>query len=127
MWETAAQAVAASERERCAALLDAEHEQRKHLDNHAAYFARMIRERNSDSPEQPVENEMALEQIQIDGDAARVEVRKVWPAATSTYVSATAAEVYDAATGVVLGRVECSEFSVERAWVEAARSTQKSE
>jgi hypothetical protein len=38
-----ARAVAA-ERERCAQMLDAAHEQRKHLDNHAAFYARMIRE-----------------------------------------------------------------------------------
>jgi hypothetical protein len=35
---------AAEERERIAKLLDAEHEKRKHLDNHAAFYARMIRE-----------------------------------------------------------------------------------
>jgi acyl-CoA reductase-like NAD-dependent aldehyde dehydrogenase len=34
----------AAERERIAALLDAEHERRKHIDNHAAFYARMIRE-----------------------------------------------------------------------------------
>jgi hypothetical protein len=37
-------AAVAAERERIAALLDAEHEKRKHLDNHAAFYARMIRE-----------------------------------------------------------------------------------
>lgn len=78
------------------------------------------------SQEQRVENEMALEQIQLDGNAARLEVRKVWPAATSTYIGATTAEVYDPATGLVVGRAEASEFAVEHAWVAAARSTQKS-
>ena len=39
-----ARMVEATERERCAAMLDAAHEQRKHLDNYAAFYARMIRE-----------------------------------------------------------------------------------
>jgi hypothetical protein len=39
-----AAAAVTAERERIAALLDAEHEKRKHLDNHAAFYARMIRE-----------------------------------------------------------------------------------
>ena len=34
----------AAERERLACLLDAEHEKRKHMDNLAAFFARMLRE-----------------------------------------------------------------------------------
>jgi hypothetical protein len=34
----------AEERELCAKLLDAEHEKRKHLDNHAAVYARMLRD-----------------------------------------------------------------------------------
>ena len=34
----------AEERERIAKLLDAAHEQRKHLDNYAAVYARLIRE-----------------------------------------------------------------------------------
>jgi hypothetical protein len=34
----------AAERERIAELLDAEHELRKHMDNYAAYYARLIRE-----------------------------------------------------------------------------------
>jgi len=38
-----AEALVAAERERCAQMLDAAHEQRKHLDNHAAFYARMIR------------------------------------------------------------------------------------
>jgi len=47
-WQTlhtqaALNAAVAAERERCAALLDAEHELRKHLDNHAAVCARVIR------------------------------------------------------------------------------------
>ncbi len=33
----------AAERERIAAWLDAEHEKRKHLDNHAAFYAAAIR------------------------------------------------------------------------------------
>lgn len=70
---------------------------------------------------------MALEQIQLDGEVARVEVRKFWPVATSSYVGATTAEVYDPVTGVVLGSAEASEFAVEHAWIAAARSTQKSE
>ena len=36
-------ACAAAERERIAAWLDAEHEKRKHLDNHAAFYAAAIR------------------------------------------------------------------------------------
>ena len=32
------------ERERIASWLDAEHEKRKHIDNHAAYYARAIRD-----------------------------------------------------------------------------------
>ncbi len=39
-----AAAAVAAERERIAAMLDAEHERRKHADNHAAFYARMIRE-----------------------------------------------------------------------------------
>ena len=42
-------AVRADERERCAVLLDAEHERCKHRNNYAAVHARMIRERG---PEQ---------------------------------------------------------------------------
>ena len=38
-------ALMSATKEACAALLDAEHEKRKHLDNHAAVYARMIRER----------------------------------------------------------------------------------
>ena len=34
----------AAERERCAQLLDAVHEQRKHIDNYAACYALMVRE-----------------------------------------------------------------------------------
>jgi hypothetical protein len=37
-------AAVAAECERCAQLLDAAHEKRKHLDNYAAFYARMIRE-----------------------------------------------------------------------------------
>lgn len=70
---------------------------------------------------------MALEQIQLDGQAARLVVQKVWPYATSSYVGARAAEVYDPASGCVLGTAESSEFAVEYAWVAAAISTQKSE
>ena len=40
-------AAEAAEREACAAVLDEVHEKRKHLDNHAAYYARMIRERGA--------------------------------------------------------------------------------
>ena len=43
MLEEFARRIEAAEREACAALLDAEHEKRKY-DNHAGYFARMIRE-----------------------------------------------------------------------------------
>jgi uncharacterized membrane protein YccC len=43
LYAEVARAVAA-ERERCAQILDAAHEQRKHWDNHAAFYARMIRE-----------------------------------------------------------------------------------
>ena len=37
-------AMISATKEACAALLDAEHEKRKHLDNHAGVYARMIRE-----------------------------------------------------------------------------------
>ena len=37
-------AAVTAERERCAQLLDAAHEQRKHIDNYAAFYARMVRE-----------------------------------------------------------------------------------
>ena len=36
--------IQAAERERCAQLLDAAHEQRKHIDNYAACYALMVRE-----------------------------------------------------------------------------------
>lgn len=36
---------------------------------------------------------MAFEQIQLDGEAARAAVRKLWPDATSTYTGASTAEV----------------------------------
>ena len=36
-------AAVTAERERCAKLLDAAHEKRRNLDNHAAFYARMIR------------------------------------------------------------------------------------
>ena len=39
-----ADALMAAERERCAQLLDAAHEQRKHIDNYAACYALMVRE-----------------------------------------------------------------------------------
>ena len=42
-WDAWTAAVTA-ERERCASMLDAEHEKRKGMDNHAAVYARMIRE-----------------------------------------------------------------------------------
>ncbi len=66
-----------------------------------------------------------LEQIQLDGNAARVEVMKAWPEASSAYIGATAAEVYDRDTGAVLGRAQASEFVVEHAWVAAARATRE--
>lgn len=68
-----------------------------------------------------------MHQIQIDGEAARAQVRKAWPEATSAYVGATAAEVYDPVTATVLGRSDACDFSVELAWVEAARFVQKTE
>lgn len=40
---TYAEQAVAAERERIAAWLDAEHEKRKHLDNHAAFYAAAIR------------------------------------------------------------------------------------
>lgn len=67
---------------------------------------------------------MALEQIQLDGQAARLEVRKAWPNATSAYIGATTAEVYDPTSSRVLGRADAPEFSVEHAWCDAARALQ---
>lgn len=63
---------------------------------------------------------MAIQQIQHDGDAARLRVRQVWPGATSTYTGAYSAQVYDEASGTVLGEAEAAEFAVEHAWVNAA-------
>jgi hypothetical protein len=70
---------------------------------------------------------MALHQVQMDGSAARAVVRELWPDATSTYVGPTAAQVYDPASGTILGRVDSDEFAVERAWIAAANSARKSE
>lgn len=67
---------------------------------------------------------MPLHQIQIEGAQARSEVRRGWPEATSTYTDTHAAQVYDAATGAVLGEAIALEFSVEHAWLAAARGTQ---
>lgn len=64
---------------------------------------------------------MALHQLQIEGDAARREVRLVWPQATSTYLGAITAQVYDPVSGAILGEAEASEFAVEHAWRNAAR------
>ena len=47
MWQellTCVERKVLAERERCAQLLDAAHEQRKHMDNYAAFYARMVRE-----------------------------------------------------------------------------------
>lgn len=63
---------------------------------------------------------MALEQVQLDGDVARSQVRQAWPNATSIYTGAYAAQVYDEHTGRVLGKAEATEFAVEHAWVNAA-------
>lgn len=67
---------------------------------------------------------MSLHQVQLDGESARATVLGVWPDATSTYVGTTKAQVYDTASGVILGEAESSEFAVEHAWLAAARSTQ---
>ncbi len=66
---------------------------------------------------------MPLHQIQIEGAHARSEVRRGWPEATSTYTDTHAAQIYDAATGAVLGEAIAQEFSVEHAWIAAARGT----
>lgn len=63
---------------------------------------------------------MPLEQVQLDGDAARIKVRAHWPGATSCYTGPTADEVYDEESGIVLGSSQGAEFSVEHAWVAAA-------
>ena len=65
---------------------------------------------------------MALEQIQLDGDAARMAVRAVWPNATSAYVAASSAEVYDKDTCITLARVDDCDFAVDQAWCKAART-----
>lgn len=63
---------------------------------------------------------MAVHQAELDGNKAREKVRRLWPNATSSYTGATSAEVYDPASGVVLGQAEAEEFVVEHAWVAAA-------
>lgn len=65
---------------------------------------------------------MALHTIEIDGEVARSVVRFAWPHATSAYVGANMAQVYDADSGFVLGEAECSEFAVEQAWIAAAKT-----
>jgi len=67
---------------------------------------------------------MPLNQIQLEGDAARLAVRQRWPAATSTYIGTCAAQVYDPQSGAILGRAQADEFSVEHAWVAAASCVQ---
>lgn len=64
---------------------------------------------------------MALKQVQIDGDAARAAVRRLFPLATSTYTGATTAQVYDPTSGAILGEADADEFSVEHAWINAAQ------
>jgi hypothetical protein len=61
-------------------------------------------------------------QIQIDGDSARAVVRRLWPAATSTYTGAFTAQVYDQETGAVLGEADAREYVVEHAWIAAAKA-----
>lgn len=68
---------------------------------------------------------MTLHQAQLDGNTARATVRKRWQNATSSYIGATSAEVYDPASGTVLGQAEADEFVVELAWVAAARASQE--
>lgn len=63
---------------------------------------------------------MSPHQVRLEGDAARHEVRRIWPNATSTYTGATSAEVYDPASAKVLGRAEADELSVEHAWIAAS-------
>lgn len=70
---------------------------------------------------------MALQQVQIDGDVARTLVRERWPHATSSYTGATAAEVYDPGSGVVLGEANALEHAVEHAWIAAAAKMRKQE
>lgn len=69
---------------------------------------------------------MTLQQTLMDANAARVEVRKVWPRATSSYTGATTAIVYDPVTDKVLGQAEEMEFVVEFAWVAAAKALRES-
>lgn len=64
---------------------------------------------------------MPLHQIQIEGAQARSKVRRGWPEATSTYTDTHAAQIYAAATGTVLCEANAQEFSVEHAWLAAAR------
>lgn len=68
---------------------------------------------------------MALNQVQLAGQAARDAVRRVWPNATSAYAGATAAEVYDPESGLVLGQAQADEDVVELAWVAAEQALTK--
>lgn len=63
---------------------------------------------------------MTLSQLQIEGDAARVIVRRAHPAATSTYADIHTAQIYDATSGRVLGEAQACEFAVEHAWIKVA-------
>lgn len=64
---------------------------------------------------------MAISTIEIEGNKAREIVKAKWPDATSTYTGTTSAEVYDPVTKTVLGTASALEFSVEHAWVDAAK------
>ncbi|MFK4706184.1 hypothetical protein ABIC83_003023 [Roseateles asaccharophilus] len=64
---------------------------------------------------------MPITQIETDGEYARDVVRGVWPNASSMYTGPSSAQVYDPASGAVLGEAKSEEFVVEHAWVAAAR------
>jgi hypothetical protein len=70
---------------------------------------------------------MALHQTQLEGDAARDQVRRLWLSATSTYIGAASAEVYVPESGRILGQAESDDFAVEFAWIAAACSIERTE
>lgn len=59
--------------------------------------------------------------IEIEGARARVAVRQRWPRATSMYTGAISAAVIDDETDEILGKATSTEWSVEHAWIAAAR------
>lgn len=68
---------------------------------------------------------MAVQQVQLDGNVARMVVRQQWPNATSSYTGGHAAEVYDPGSGTILGEANADEHAVEHAWIAAAAHLQK--